>query len=368
MANDLVALENSIVTQEQKFTELAKIHGAVNFKAEASFALQLLKKNDFLATTAMNNRDSLLNAVINVAAIGLTLNPAHRWAYLVPRDKQVCLDISYMGFIQLACETGNILWAHAEAVYENDQFQSHGAGLKPTHVFNPFSNDRGALIGAYCLAKTRDGEFLTTIMSIKDIHAIRNRTSSWKAGGNTPWKTDEIEMVKKTVIKRAAKTWPKVDRQDRLNMAIEAESNIDPVDFSAPNEIKNYETHDQMLALIESIPGDLTSKLLKHVEDVSKRKISSLNDFSNDEVAYSIKFLTPYANKAKAAIVPKETVVETVQELAKEVDKVEVKTTDKEWEEKNKTVRKINMPGAMSAQQVADMAAAIPWDDEPIKK
>jgi recombination protein RecT len=37
-----------------------------------------------------------------VAAIGITLNPASKLAYLVPRDGMVCLDISYMGLLHRA--------------------------------------------------------------------------------------------------------------------------------------------------------------------------------------------------------------------------------------------------------------------------
>jgi recombinational DNA repair protein RecT len=51
-------------------------------------------------------------------------------------------------------------------------------------------------------------------MQIDDIYDIRNRSSAWKSGRSCPWKTDEGEMIKKTVIKRAYKLWPKTDRLD----------------------------------------------------------------------------------------------------------------------------------------------------------
>ncbi|EON5390422.1 recombinase RecT, partial [Escherichia coli] len=62
---------------------------------ESQFAIQQFQKNDFLAKTAQANLPSARNAIINVAAIGITLNPSSKLAYLVPRGGAVCLDISY---------------------------------------------------------------------------------------------------------------------------------------------------------------------------------------------------------------------------------------------------------------------------------
>lgn len=194
----------------------------LNFEVEAGFAVQQLEANDYLLSVAMGNRQSVINAVTNVAAIGISLNPARKQAYLVPRDKKVCLDISYIGLVDLATQSGSIVWAKAELVYESDAFQMGEPGSLPKHQFNPFAKDRGAVIGAYVVAKTPGGEYLCDAMSTDEINAIRDRSSAWKAykskNVTCPWVTDPGEMSKKTVIKRASKLWPK---NERLNMAIQ---------------------------------------------------------------------------------------------------------------------------------------------------
>lgn len=193
----------------------------LNFEAEAGFAVQQLEVNDYLLGVAMANRQSVINAVTNVAAIGISLNPARKQAYLVPRDKKVCLDISYIGLVDLATQSGSIVWAKAELVYDADDFQMGQPGTMPTHRFNPFSK-RGNVIGSYVVAKTPGGEYLCDAMSIDEINAIRDRSSAWKSyiskNVSCPWVTDPGEMAKKTVIKRASKLWPK---NERLNMAIQ---------------------------------------------------------------------------------------------------------------------------------------------------
>jgi recombination protein RecT len=187
---------------------------SISFEREAGFAIQVLQQNDFSLGVAMKNRQSVINAITNIAAIGISLNPAKKQAYLVPRDGRICLDISYMGLIDLAVSTGSIKWAQANLVHENDNFALNGYDAPPTHVFNPFSKDRGEIVGAYVVAKTADGDYLTETMSRADIDGIMNRSQSVKSGKSSPWKTDYGEMAKKTVVKRASKYWPKTDRLD----------------------------------------------------------------------------------------------------------------------------------------------------------
>lgn len=212
-ANALTEISADIYAAQDRF-EAVLSDKTLNFEREAGFAIQVLGGSDFAMKTAMGNRQSVFNAVVNVAAIGISLNPAKKQAYLVPRDGRICLDISYMGLLDLAIQSGSIMWGQAEIVHESDGFELNGFDKPPTHKRNPFAKDRGAFVGAYVVVKTRDGDYLTTCMQIDEIYDIRNRSSAWKSGRSCPWKTDEGEMVKKTVIKRAYKMWPKTDRLD----------------------------------------------------------------------------------------------------------------------------------------------------------
>jgi recombination protein RecT len=216
MSNNLQIIKEDIYSTRERFEKMSG--GALNFEREAGFAVQIVTANDYAMRVAMDNRQSVINAVTNVAAIGISLNPAKRQAYLVPRDGRICLDISYMGLLDLAIQSGSIMWGQSELVYEHDRFELQGFDKPPLHNRNPFSKDRGTIVGVYVVVKTRDGDYLTTCMSIDEVYDIRNRSSAWKAWEQKqkkcPWVTDEGEMTKKTVIKRAYKLWPKTDRLD----------------------------------------------------------------------------------------------------------------------------------------------------------
>lgn len=215
MSSNALAIVTGAIQEARDSFAAVLTDKSINFEREAGFAIQVLQNNDFALGIAMKDRQSVMNAVKNIAAIGISLNPAKKQAYLVPRGGKICLDISYMGLLDLAIASGSIMWGQAELVREHDEFVLNGLDKLPTHNFNPFGKDRGDIIGVYVVVKTRDGDYLTTTMAIEEAYAIRDRSESWKKGKSGPWKTDEGEMIKKTVIKRAYKLWPKTERLDQ---------------------------------------------------------------------------------------------------------------------------------------------------------
>jgi recombination protein RecT len=219
MSNALAIIRGTIQEARDSFSAVLTDR-SLNFEREAGFAVQILSSKEYTMKVAADNRRSVIDAVTNIAAIGISLNPAKKQAYLVPRDGKICLDISYIGLLDLAIASGSIMWGQAELVYENDAFKLNGFDKPPTHEYNPFSKGRGDVIGAYVIVKTRDGDYLTTCMQTDEINAIRDRSDGWKAYvskkiKSTPWASDYGEMAKKTVIKRASKLWPKTDRLDQ---------------------------------------------------------------------------------------------------------------------------------------------------------
>jgi len=296
----LSLLKDAIYSYEDDFN-LSKTQ--LNFKREAQFALQILESSPYLAKCAMEDPSSLKNSIMNVALIGLSLNPATKLAYLVPR-KKVCLDIGYVGLIKLATDCGSVAWVKAELVFSNDTFNFMGMGLMPQHIFNPFS-DRGNCVGVYCVAKLSGGDYLTEMMSKEECFDIRDRSDGYKSsvknGTQTPWTTDTGEMIKKTVVKRASKMWVKTERSEKLFKAIEINNEHEGINFN--NVVDDPLASDELLASLESvinsIPGDTEAKLLKHLSDKYKISFTSLDKLSECHASYAINFLAQYAPSRK---------------------------------------------------------------------
>ena len=229
-----------IAEAKKQFTEIidATPENVLIWKSEANFARQAIMKNDHNWKAAVNNPALLRDAIINVASIGLSLNPATAYAYLVPRDNAICLDVSYKGLIKMATDTGSIMWCRADVVYDADEFNYNGPAMAPTHAADPFSKNRGQVVGVYCIAKTCDGDILTEVMTEEELVDIKSKSKS-TTGKNpqySPWNTFPNEMRKKCVIKRASKTWPRTDRHERLAKVIEYVNKEEGIDFNEPTE------------------------------------------------------------------------------------------------------------------------------------
>ena len=272
MDNQLI---NVISATELAFSKSAKTHKAGAFAAECQFAMQLIQNNDYLEKIALENQQSLHNAVMNLATIGISLNPAERSAYLVPRKGSVCLDISYIGLIYLATNSGVIEWVQAKVVYALDDYKSGGIDRAPKHIYSPFE-ERGEVVGAYVTAKLVAGDYLTHEMSVADIFAIRDRSESWKRGKKGPWASDCNEMIKKTVVKQASKYWPKSNPRlakaidvlntdagegiafdkERATATVQAPSNYPEADFE-----KNFPLWQELVASHTKTPEQIIAKL-----------------------------------------------------------------------------------------------------------
>ncbi len=213
-----------------QFSRIAEAQNVVVWSEESQFATQALQRNKQLREC---DPTTIQNAIINVAATGLTLNPADGYAYLIPeynkqtKQNECQLRISFKGLTAAATSTGICEWIRAEVVKENDTFNWLGVDEKPEHKMQPFG-DRGQPVGVYCVAKLTSGDFMCEVMQweeVKKIQACAKAQSVWSA-----WPE---EMAKKAVIKRAAKQWPKNRASSVLHKTIEvmndSEGNRDPM-------------------------------------------------------------------------------------------------------------------------------------------
>jgi recombination protein RecT len=169
------------------------------------------------------NIQSLLAAVMQSAQLGLEPNILGQ-AYIIPYGKEAQFIIGYRGMIDLARRSGHIESIYAHPVYDQDDFD-YEYGLDPKLRHKPAIGDRGQFIGAYGVAKFKDGGYHFEFMPKAEIDKRRKRS---KASGNGPWVTDYEEMACKTVIRHMFKYLP---------ISIEVMKQVDHTDETVKHEI-----------------------------------------------------------------------------------------------------------------------------------
>ncbi|NRF76616.1 recombinase RecT [Citrobacter braakii] len=303
MANLLINQVFELVNPLKAEFEQVCAEPSINFKRESEFAMQIFANNDYLAKIAVANPVSTRSAVMNVAGIGISLNPAQKLAYLVPRKGSICLDISYMGLMHIAQQSGAIKWCQSAIVRKNDQFRREGLDKPPIHIYNDFdtAEQRGDIVGAYVVIKTDDGDYLTHTMRIDAIFAIRDRSEAWKKyksdnSKKCPWVTDEEQMILKTVVKQAAKYWPRRERLDAAIDHVNTEGE-EGINFSAERQPErditplSETTQKEINDLLVSLDKTWDADLLPLCSRIFKRPISHPTDLTEQEGVKALGFL-----------------------------------------------------------------------------
>ncbi len=198
------------------------------------------------------DRASLFQAVMKSAECGLM--PNGQDAALVRFKGQVQFIPMFGGLLKLMRNSGEVVELLVDVVCNNDTFSYRlGDDANIEHV--PELGERGVVVAAYAILKTKGGGTYRAVMSRGEIEKIRNRSSGYryaesKGKKNTPWHTDFEEMAKKTVLRRLAKICPlstdDIDRaltadNETYDLSVEAAPAPSPADklaaaLTAPKE------------------------------------------------------------------------------------------------------------------------------------
>lgn len=289
MSNELKLSEqfNSI---EPRFVELATPE---TFRKECSFALQHFNKNKYLSSSTTNSK---LQAVLNIAQTGLTLNPVLKLAYLVPRYNaqkravECFLEPSYQGLVKLITDTGSAKNVVAHVVYEGDEFEVL-MGTTENVVHKPKFQTKN-ITHVYAIATLSDGSKQIEVMTSDQVDEIRNSSESYKSfkSGKSKsciWDDHYSEMARKTVVKRLVKYLPKTNMWDKLGQAIE----IDNQDYGASDDQKDY---IDSLLMNANIDPDEVDSITRELEYMSSERASELIQFLKDNQVNPILAGRPY--------------------------------------------------------------------------
>jgi recombination protein RecT len=215
------------------------------------------------------DRGSLLKACLSAAELGLSLNKSMGEADILKVwDGRLKKNVAqfrprYKGLMKLALQAGEVLKIESRLVYEKDMFEVE-EGIEPRIIHRHGLSDRGEKIGAYCVWKLKNGESQFEIMSKEEILSIRNRSSSKTKEGTIvgPWKTDEAEMWRKTVVRRASKYMPlSTEAQRAVMVDNQAEGIIEADEYSGSEmDITDFNDVPVAVAQVQTLEEKIVAK------------------------------------------------------------------------------------------------------------
>ncbi len=215
------------------------------------------------------DRGSLLKACLSAAELGLSLNKNMGEADILKVwDGRLKKNVAqfrprYKGLMKLAMQSGEVLKIESRLVYANDIFEVE-EGLDSRIVHKHGLSNRGEMVGAYCVWKLKNGETQFEIMSKEQILAIRDRSSAKTKDGNIvgPWKTDEAEMWRKTVVRRASKYMPlSTEAQRAVAVDNQAEGIVEADDYAGDEiDITDFDETPAAEEQVQNLEEKLVAK------------------------------------------------------------------------------------------------------------
>ena len=199
--------------------------------------------NALMANPALMAFDARLifREVSKAAGLGLLLDPILGEAYIVTaynyktKHTEPQLRVGYKGMCKLARQAGTVSSLYAHEVHALDDVECDLGFPKVFHHRPKLFADRGELVGYVAVVTYKDGTFDFEPMSKEQCLSIRDRSDAWKAYiekkiKSTPWATDEIEMSKKTVLRRLMK---RQEQSPEMAAAIRIEDEAEHPDMNA---------------------------------------------------------------------------------------------------------------------------------------
>ena len=209
----LVALKNALSTDsvKQRFEEMLgrKAPGFI------SNIMSVAQSN-----TMFNNvdRNSVILAAAQAAALDLSINPNLGLAALVPYGNTCTLQLMRDGLVELCNRTGMFEYIVNEEVYEGELVEKNR--FTNTYVFDETKRVSDRIIGFMAAFKLTNGGSHTVYWTVEECKAHGKKYSKTFSNPKGLWTSNFDAMAKKTVLKHLLKKYaPK--SIEYLNKAME---------------------------------------------------------------------------------------------------------------------------------------------------
>ena len=153
------------------------------------------------------DRQSLFNAAMSAAILGLEVDGVTGQAYLIPFKNRAQLVVGYKGYNTMGARSG--LTVDGAVVREGDAFDFE-LGDHGFVKHKPVLGGKGAILGAWAVASSLSRPPIISVLGIDDILAIKSKSPGARMS-DSPWNDPAIgfpAMASKSAKRRLARSMP----------------------------------------------------------------------------------------------------------------------------------------------------------------
>jgi recombination protein RecT len=194
---------------------------------------------------------SIIGAAMVAATMQLQVVPTLGQAYLIPYGSQCQLQVGYLGLLQLCQRSGQFKKILAAPVHEGEYVS--GDEFNEDYVFDKKQRTSDKVIGYMAKFELLNGFTKVAYWDVDKVKAHASKFSqAFRAGYNSPWKSDFDSMAMKTVLKSILKFAPKSIEMQKavtfdqavVNTNTPATSDVQDLDIDAftPEYVDNIES------------------------------------------------------------------------------------------------------------------------------
>ena len=191
---------------------------------------------------------SIIGAAMVAATMQLQVIPTLGQCYIIPYGSKAQFQVGYLGLLQLCQRSGQFKKILAAPVHEGEYIS--GDEFDEDYVFDRKQRKSDKVIGYMAKFELLNGFTKVAYWDIDKVKAHATKFSqAFRAGFNSPWKSDFDAMAQKTVLKSILKFAPKsIEMQNAvtfdqsvINTNTSDVQDLD-IDAFAPEYVDNIES------------------------------------------------------------------------------------------------------------------------------
>ena len=212
---------------------------------------------------------SIIGAAMVAATMQLQVIPTLGQCYIIPYGSKAQFQVGYLGLLQLCQRSGQFKKILAAPVHEGEYIS--GDEFDEDYVFDRKQRKSDKVIGYMAKFELLNGFTKVAYWDIDKVKAHATKFSqAFRAGFNSPWKSDFDAMAQKTVLKSILKFAPKsIEMQNAvtfdqsvINTNTSDVQDLD-IDAFAPEYVDNIESEKKETILAKATEAAMTDAVKK---------------------------------------------------------------------------------------------------------